>query len=183
MSYCLVCISAKHSHHPSSCTSSIPARRVWEQPIISGPPPTRPAWLNVSSNPATRFQGLVTAYSHFHFWANLASCYAVWPRGREDPNRGRRCRGLRGWRVPPVSHQTLHLVLGSPPSRDPSFQTNHTTICLSALRPAATIPVDTWLGAFRLFPEPPLPHKKKKQNKKKTQSNNPCKTGWQGLQR
>lgn len=118
---------------------------------ISGPPPTRPAWLNVSRNPATRFQGLVTADSHFHFGQIQFAANLFRPSGREDPNSGRLCRRLRGRRVPPVSHQTLHLILGSEPSRDLSFQTNHTTICLSALRPTAMVLVDTWLGTFPLI--------------------------------
>lgn len=101
---------------------------------ISGPPPTRPAWLNVSSNPATRFQGFGHCWFTISFLGTFGFLLYCSAQRERRSNSGRPCRGVRRWRVPPVSHQP-HLVLGSHPFKKsviPDQPHNSLSLCSAA---------------------------------------------------
>lgn len=74
-----VCVPAKHSHRPSSSTSSLAARRAWERASAGLRPPPCPAWLNILSHQATRLRR-----AHSPCWSNdnatlcIRSCFWRW---------------------------------------------------------------------------------------------------------
>lgn len=122
--------------HPSDHSEAI------LKETISRPPPTRPAWLNISSKSSNQIPGLWSMLIHIFFLGKFVLCSSVGSGGREDLTAADLAGGWGGGGCLQFPIRLCILFWGHR-----SFQTKHTTMCLTSLRPTATIPVDTWLGS------------------------------------